>query len=489
MKYKILSLLTGAALMASASASAAENVLTEAQQQAILKGIGTSVSDITITKVKSGGVSATAPSAPPQTADGNMPPPMPEGQPGEGMPGGFHPPQEVTQGTAARNITENGRYENQVFGSTGDNENALRITGASVILSQIDVDKLAGATSNTEAGDFYGQNAALLATDGANVAIENSTVNSSAQNGNGIFSYGKGTSVQIKNTSITTRNDNSGGIQTTGGGTTNAENLAITTYGNSSAAIRSDRGGGTVIVNKGTYATFGYGSPAIYSTADITVKNATLRAAQSEAAVIEGKNRISLENCTLEGSMSDTRKMGENVIHEENVHNIMLYQSMSGDAENGLSTFSMTGGKLISHKGDVIYVTNTACTITLDHVSVTSDNPDYCLLRVAGNSASRGWGKAGSNGGKADVTLKKETLSGNIVADTVSMLRLSLTDHSVLTGIISITENAQNGTPTGSLDVTIDKDSVWNLTGDSTVTTLSNHGRINKNGHTLTVLK
>ncbi len=98
--------------------------------------------------------------------------------------------------------------------------------------------------ASAEDGDFYGMNAALLATNGATVTIKNAAVNSSAQNGNGVFSYGAGTTVNISDSTITTTVDNSGGIQTTGGGTTNAENLTVTTSGNSSAAIRSDRGGG-----------------------------------------------------------------------------------------------------------------------------------------------------------------------------------------------------------------------------------------------------
>ena len=115
-------------------------------------------------------------------------------------------------------------------------------------------------------GDFYGMNAALLATNGATVTIKNATVNSSAQNGNGVFSYGADTTVNISDSTITTSADNSGGIQTTGGGTTNAENLTVTTgggttnaenltvttSGNSSAAIRSDRGGGSVNVTAGS---------------------------------------------------------------------------------------------------------------------------------------------------------------------------------------------------------------------------------------------
>ncbi len=36
----------------------------------------------------------------------------------------------------------------------------------------VTVDKSAGSSSNTEDGDFYGQNAALLATNGANVTIK-----------------------------------------------------------------------------------------------------------------------------------------------------------------------------------------------------------------------------------------------------------------------------------------------------------------------------
>ena len=48
-------------------------------------------------------------------------------------------------------------------------QNALRIDGADVTLDGITVDKSAGATSNTENGDFYGVNAALLASNGAQV--------------------------------------------------------------------------------------------------------------------------------------------------------------------------------------------------------------------------------------------------------------------------------------------------------------------------------
>ena len=242
--------------------------------------------------------------------------------PSGNMPGGFGGSDTVTQGTSATTITEGGTYSSTSYSSTGDDENALRVDGATVTLDSVTVDKSAGSSSNTEDGDFYGQNAALLATNGANVTIKNATLNSSAQNGNGIFSYGTCTTVNVSDSTITTTADNSGGIQTTGGGTTNATNLTVNTSGNSAAAIRSDRGGGTVVVDKGTYTSNGYNSPAVYSTADVTVSNATLTANNSESLVIEGKNSIKLNNCDVSGNMSST----EGSSSDENVHNVMIYQ-------------------------------------------------------------------------------------------------------------------------------------------------------------------
>lgn len=398
--------------------------------------------------------------------------------------GGFGGSSEVTQGDSANTISENGTCTDTTYTSTGDDENALRIDGADVTLDGITVDKSAGATSNTENGDFYGVNAALLATNGADVTITNARVTSSAQNGNGVFSYGSGTTVNISNSVITTTADNSGGIQTTGGGTTIASDLIVTTSGNSSAAIRSDRGGGTVSVDGGSYVSNGYNSPAVYSTADITVKNATLTANNSEALVIEGKNSIVLENCDVTGNMSDTKGSSS----EENVHNVMIYQSMSGDADVGTSTFSMTGGTLTARNGDMIYVTNTHCVLTLSGVTLKNEDADGVLLRVVGNSASHGWGTAGSNGAQVEFTADGQVLTGDIVVDTISTLDMTLTNGSTFTGTISIIDSAEGGTAVSdNAVVTIDSGCTWTLTGNCTLTSLTNNGTINFNGYTITL--
>ena len=411
------------------------------------------------------------------------PQPMGQGGPGdnEQMPGGGN---QVNQGTSANTLSEDTSVSGETYTSVGDDENTLRIHGAIVSLSNITVDKSTGASSNAEQGDFYGMNAALLATDGAQVTIENAIVTSSAQNGNGIFSYGSGTSVTVKDTSITTTADNSGGIQTTGGGATYAENLTVSTAGNSSAAIRSDRGGGTVQVSGGSYESSGYNSPAVYSTATISVENALLTAHNSEALVIEGKNSIALTDCTVSGSMSAQNSASGS----ENVHAVMIYQSMSGDAEIGTSSFSMTGGSLTGKAGDLFYITNTHCLLELSGVTLIQEDASGALMRICGNSASRGWGTAGSNGAQVECILRGQTLSGNILVDTISSLTLDLTENSDFTGTLNIYENAQGGTPvSGNITLTIEEGSTWTLTGDCTLSTLINYGTIHFNGFTITL--
>ena len=419
------------------------------------------------------------PDGTPPDGENGQPGDPPDGNPPDGAPGGFGGSGEVTQGTSANTISEDTTVTGTSYTSTGDDENALRVDGAAVTLDGVTVDKRAGATSNTEDGDFYGMNAALLATNGATATIKNAAVTSSAQNGNGVFSYGAGTTVNISDSTITTTADNSGGIQTTGGSTTNAENLTVTTSGNSSAAIRSDRGGGTVNVTGGSYTSNGYNSPAVYSTAAITVKNAALTANNSEALVIEGKNSIALTGCTVTGNMSSTKGSSS----DENVHTVMIYQSMSGDADVGTSEFSMTGGSLTGKNGDLFYITNTHCILTLQN-----EDADGYLLRVVGNSASHGWGTAGSNGAQVEFTADDQALSGKILVDTISPLNLTLKNGSSFTGTINIASNAEGSTAVSdNAVVTIGSGCTWTLTGDCTITSLTNNGTINFNGYTITL--
>jgi hypothetical protein len=256
----------------------------------------------------------------------------------------------------------------------------------------------------------------------------------------------------------------------------NAENLDVQTEGNSSAAIRSDRGGGTVTVKKGSYVTNGTGSPAVYCTADISVEDATLCANASEGVVVEGKNSVSLKNCDVTGNMENTY----NGDSDENIHCIMIYQSMSGDASVGEADFSAQGGSITAKAGDLFYITNTDCKISLEDVKLTLANDTF--LRVEGNSSSRGWGTEGSNGGDVTLNAASQKIEGNIVVDSISSLKLSMTDDTAFEGSI----NADGAA--GDVEVTMDKTSTWTLTADSYISSFDGElSSVDTNGHHLYV--
>lgn len=382
---------------------------------------------------------------------------------------------EVENWTSANTISKNGSYS-WTYTSSWDDENALRVDWATVNLDWINIQKTWWSTSNTENWDFYWMNAWLLASSWAKVTINNSSVTTNAQNWNGIFSYWEWTEVTINNSKIITKKNNSWWIQTTWGWKNYANNLEVETSWDSSAAIRSDRGGWIVVVNWWTYVSNGLGSPAVYSTADITVKNATLKANWSEAIVVEWENSVTLENVDLTGNM-DSSKKSDN----ENIHNVMIYQSMSWDADVGKALFKMTWWSLTGLKWDLFYVTNTSCEIDLENVELKPATES--LFLISGNSNSRWWWTAGSNWWIAVLKNTNQKLNWTIVVDKISSLDMSLNESSNFTWSI----NSSN--EWWKVNVTIDGTSKWTLSQDSYVTTLSvnNKNNIDTNGHKLYV--
>lgn len=365
--------------------------------------------------------------------------------------------------------------------STGTDENAALISnGAEVTFSN---DAISRTSSDSQGGDnssFYGVGAAVLATDGT-AYVKDSTVTTDSKGGAGLFAYGDGT-VYVADTDITTQQDTSGGIHAAGGGKLYAWDLNVETNGESSAAIRSDRGGGTMVVDGGTYTSNGVGSPAVYCTADIAVNNAELTANGSEAVCIEGLNSLRLYNSNLTGNMSDDDQ-------NDTTWTVILYQSMSGDSEVGNSTFQMDGGTITSKNGGLFYTTNTECTITLKDVDITYNDDNEFFLQCTGNNNQRGWGQSGANGSDCNFTADSQDMKGNVIWDSISDLDFYMTNGSTLEGaFVNDESNAGNGGD-GYCNVVIDKDSTWTVTGDSTITSLSNAGTItDADGKTVSIV-
>ncbi len=384
--------------------------------------------------------------------------------------------------TAYVEYTEDTEVDGETITSTGTDENAILVqSDAEVSLSNMVLARESDDSTGGDNSSFYGVGATVLATDGT-IYLTDSEITSDAAGGAGVFAYGDGV-VYVSDTTITTQQDTSGGIHVAGGGTLYAWDLTVETNGQSSAAIRSDRGSGTMVVDGGTYTSNGTGSPAIYSTADITVNEATLTATGSEAICIEGLNSIRLYDCDLTGNMADDEEQNDIT------WNVILYQSQSGDSEDGNSTFEMVGGSLTAENGGMFYTTNTESTITLENVDITYAEDSEFFLQCTGNTNERGWGSVGSNGADCLFTAINQEMEGSVIWDSVSTLDFYMTEGSTLTGDIVDDETYAGDGGDGTCSVYIDESSTWVVTGDSELTNLYSEGTIvDSDGNTVSIV-
>ncbi len=406
--------------------------------------------------VSGGGISGTAPGGAPGSSQG------------------------VSSYNAVQSLTSDATFNGETLSSTGTDENVVDVSkNASATVANSTVTKTSSDSTGGDNSSFYGVGAALLARSG-NLYVTGSKINTDSAGGAGIFAYGDGTAYASDST-INTTQDTSGGIHVAGGGKLYAWDLNVTTAGNSSAAIRSDRGGGTMVVDGGTYTSNGSGSPAVYCTADITANNATLTANGSEALCIEGLNTTRLYDCNLTGNMPEDSQ-------NDCTWNVILYQSMSGDSQEGNSTFEMVGGSLTAKNGGMFYTTNTESTFVLTNVDITYADKNDFFLKCTGNSNQRGWGTSGSNGADCNFTAISQKMEGDVIWDSISQLDMYIKDASSLKGAFVQDESNAGDGGKGYCNVSISSDSTWTVTGDSTVTNLSNEGTIkDSDGKTVTI--
>ena len=179
--------------------------------------------------------------------------------------------------------------------------------------------------------------------------------------------------------------------------------------------------------------------------------------------VIEGKNSITLNNTKL-------TSYGIGRV-DDGIDNcgVMIYQSMSGDANEGAGAFSATNSSLSISKKSKIYetspmffITNTDAVINLENTKLNYGSNQ--LVTVSGNDGE--WGSQGSNGGNLTFNAANQTLSGNISVDNISTTSFIL-KSSTLIG----TNNSENSAK--EVNLSLDSSSKWIVTEDSYVTTLT----------------
>ena len=121
-------------------------------------------------------------------------------------------------------------------------------------------------------------------------------------------------------------------------------------------------------------------------------------------------------------------------------------------------------------------MTNVTTTISLTGVAFHPADDSSVFLSASADA----WGNSGSNGGHVTLNLASQEIAGDLTADALSSLHISLTENSSLTGAVNSANASQDVT------VTLDGTSVWTLTGDSYLTAFTGDlAQVNLNGFTL----
>lgn len=398
--------------------------------------------------------------------------PPPNGGPGGAPPGNAPAGDGTGSADAASGLTsatavlilkgDTKTLTDQTYSASGTDQSGVYVLeGGSLTLTNPTI-LTEGNTSSEDNSSFYGLNAGVLAASGGQVTISGGTITTTGTGANGAFATGSGSKVTLTKVRIQASGDGGHGVMATLDGSVMLTDVDIVTSGAHAAPIATDRGGGTITVSGGTLSTAGQDSPCLYSTDVLTFTGSTCTASGSEAAVIEGANSITLTDTALTTSV-------------ENKWGVMIYQSFSGDAQGSKGTFSMTGGtlSLTASGGPLFYVTNSTGIITLKGVNLTAASG--ILLEAAANDR---WGQSGANGGTALLTADGQTLTGNLIADPISSITVTLKNGSVLTGAFNADHSAK------AANLTLDASSSWNVTADSHLTCLADSGGIS--GDTVT---
>ncbi len=332
----------------------------------------------------------------------------------------------------------------QTYAAASDYEFGVYVTGGGALT-------LVNPTIATSGEIGNGVEASLnTSTTSGTVVINGGSIATTGIGGNGIFAAAGNSAVSMTGGSISCAGQFGHGVLVTYGGSVTLDGVTITTKSGNGAALANDAGGGTVTAINVIATTNASGSPGIYSigtTTVITVTNSTLIAKGEAGAVATGGGTIIANNSSITGTTAGVRTFNQG---------------------SATSPTTIDGGSVTATAGDAFLATGASAAITVKGGATLSASSGNLVNSV--------------NSGSATFIADGETLAGNLVADSTSSLAATLQNHTKFTGVV-----------TGGA-LTIDATSVWTLSGNSVLTSLSDANGISGstvnniagNGHNVT---
>ncbi|MBP2649840.1 MAG: hypothetical protein H6Q74_665 [Firmicutes bacterium] len=323
------------------------------------------------------------------------------------------------------------------YTASAANESAIyAINSGTVTLTNPTISSSANYTSEMASG-MWGVNSAVLADNGT-IKITGGSITTSGTFGNAAFATNGGT-VTISGTAddyftIDASGAHAHGVDATNGGTVNLSYVKITTTGSSSSAVATDNVAtdniSYVNVDNSILYVSGEKSAAAYvdATGVITITDSTLTSVNDCGAVVASAGVLSLTNCDVTGVTAIK-------MHCPNE----LYAGSATISDCSLTSTSTT-------EAAILYDTAIGNITVEDGTTITAASG---ILVDATDSTD------------ASFTAKNVSLTGGIIADDTSALAVEL-DASTLTGYTS-----------GAIALTMDSDSIWNISANSALSSLT----------------
>lgn len=366
--------------------------------------------------------------------------------------------------TIKYNVT-NENITNSEYIATESDQSVEYITDKNIKISNSSLIK-SGVSSNLNNSEFYGVNSAIL-INGGEALFELTNIITLSEGSNGVTCTNNGSSRLTRGLLETTSNF-SRGLLSNFGGNIRATYFKILTSGRSSACLATDKGEGFVLCTYCSMMTYGVGSPLIYSTGDIKAIKTNGTAYNSQIAVIEGKNNITI------GNVSFLRASGNGGMNDS--CGILIYQSQPGDPNVDRSTFycgtsylSIIHNSSVYSTAPLFFVTNTKTNITLEECNITYGSGVF--LNASQNSH---WGTIGQNGADVILNLVNQKIEGDFVVDSNSELTINM-KNSTIKGKIN------NNKEASAINIVLDSNSHINLTGNSYYSSISNEDTTGSN--------
>ena len=284
-----------------------------------------------------------------------------------------------------------------------------------------------GDTGSLFQSNTNGLNSGVLIKNGEAVIIK-SAIKTSGLGSKGVYVSGEKSKGILSGVIAETEGNDSTGIEVADKGVLKLKNIAVNTRGERSFGFASSNKG-TLIANRGYVYTIGENSPGFYSAGNMIIDGVDIEAKESLLGIVEGNNNVAMNNVSLKGHKG-----------------IQILNHLSDNKDKAI--VSIKGGYIDIKHGPLFDIKNSSALIKIEMAEMR--NKEEVLVDMKSSSDNM-----------LELNARNQHLSGDILNDVNSHVRLSLNNGSVYEGVIR-----------DGASLVFDRTSQWHVKGDSHIGSL-----------------